>query len=264
MKLIACVKEVPDTATQIKIDPGSTEIVKNGVEFVVNPYDEFGVEECLRIKEKFGDGEVIVACLGPERSTEAIRKCLAMGADRAIHLCGPGFEGSDGYAVALALAKAIEKEGYDIILCGKQAVDDDSGQVGAGIAEFLGIPQVSLVVKLEISQDKRTAIAHRQVEGATEVVECLLPAVFTSQKGLNEARYPSLKGIMGAKKKPINVLKATDLGMDDTSFGQAGSMAHIQSLSLPPARQAGKVLEGEPEQVVAEVVKALKEQDKVL
>ena len=264
MKVVACMKEVPDTATVIKIGPNGKDIVREGIEFIVNPYDEYAVEEGLRIKEKFGEGEVVVVCLGPVRATEAIRKCLAMGADRAIHLCDPAFDGSDTYATSLALAKAIEKEGYDIILCGKQAVDDDSAQVAAGIAEILGIPQVSLVIKLEISPDKKTAIAHRQVEGATEVVECRLPSVFTAQKGLNEARYPSLKGIMGAKKKPVAVLKPADLGVDAGSFGLAGSLAQLQSLSLPPARLAGKVLEGEPAQVVAEVVKSLKEEDKVL
>jgi len=257
-------KEVPDTATQIKINPEGTEIIKEGVEFVVNPYDEFAVEECLRIKERFGEGEVVVVCMGPPRATEAIRKCLAMGADRAVHLSDPAFEKSDTYATAKALAKAIEKIGFDLIMCGKQAVDGDGCQVGAQIAEFLGIPNVPLVVKLEISEDKKTAIAHRQVEGATEIVEVKLPALFTAQKGLNEARYPSLKGIMGAKKKEIKVFTPADLGEDPSAFGEAGSFAKLLKLSLPPARQAGRKLEGEPEEVCKELVRCLMEEDKVI
>lgn len=264
MKIVACIKEVPDTATVIKIGPDGKDIVRDGIEFIVNPYDEFAVEEALRIKEKFGEGEVVVVSLGPERATEAIRKCLAMGADRAVHLCDKAFDGSDTYATALALALAIQKEGFDLILCGKQAVDGDEAQVGASIAEILGIPQVSLVIKLEISPDKKTAIAQRQVEGATEIIECKLPALFTAQKGLNEPRYPSLKGIMGAKKKPLTVLKSADLGLDAGCVGPAGSFTAIQKLSLPPVRPAGKVLEGEQDQVVQELVRALKEDDKVL
>jgi len=264
MKLIACIKEVPDTATQIKINPAGTEIIKDGVEFIVNPYDEYAVEECLRIKEKFGEGEVIAVCMGPTRATEAIRKCLAMGVDRAVHLCDPAFEKSDTYATAKALAKAIEKTGFDLILCGKQAVDGDGCQVGAQIAELLGIPGVPLIIKLEISTDKKTAIAHRQVEGATEVVEVKLPALFTCQKGLNEARYPSLKGIMGAKKKEIKVFTPADLGEAPGSFGEAGSLARMVKLSLPPTRQGGRKMEGEPEEISKELVKSLMEQDKVI
>lgn len=264
MKIVACIKEVPDTATVIKLGPDGKDIVREGIEFIVNPYDEYALEEGLRIKEKFGEGEVVAFCLGPERATEAIRKCLAMGADRAVHLCDKAFDGSDTYATALALAKAIQKEGFDLILCGKQAVDGDGAQVGAGIAEILGIPQVSLVIKLEISPDKKSAIAHRQVEGSTEVIECKLPALFTAQKGLNEPRYPSLKGIMGAKKKPIALLKPADLGSDAGSVGLAGSFTVVQKLSLPPVRAGGKILEGEQDQVIEELVRALKEEDKVL
>ena len=209
MKIIVCVKQVPDTNVLIKVREGGEGIVTDGLAYVVNPYEEYAVEEALRIKEKLG-GEVIVISLGPERVVEAIRTCLAMGADHAIHL-PESDDNLDPLATARVLAEAIKKLEYDLILCGKHAVDDGVAQVGPALAEFLDLPQVTFVRKIEIAEDGQSAIAHREVEEGIQVLKTSLPAVFTAEKDLNEPRYPSLKGMMAAKKNP------------DTSSGSRGS-----------------------------------------
>lgn len=264
MNIVVCVKQVPDTATRIKVKPETGEIDPEGIQYVVNPYDEFGVEEALQIKERLGKGEVLVVSMGPERAKEAVRTCLAMGADRGVHLNDSAFEGADSLATAVALAAAIRRQPFDLILCGRQAVDDDLGQVGASLAELLDIPHVSLVSKLDLSPDGRTATVRRDVEGASEFVEVELPALLTCQKGLNEPRYPSLKGIMAAKKKPVEELKAADLGLDPATIGAAGAKMKVLKYSSPPPRGGGKILEGEPAVAAAELVRLLREEVKVI
>ncbi len=197
MNVIVCMKQVPDTETLIKIKPDGSGIVTDEIKYVMNPYCEFAVEEALRIKEKFG-GQAILVSMGPARTVESLRTGLAMGADRSIHLNDPAFEGSDAFTTAKALAETIKKESYDLILCGKQAVDDDMAQVGPSLAELLNIPHVTLITKLEISADKKKAKVEKEVDGGKEVIEVSLPAVLTCQKGLNEPRYASLPGIMKA------------------------------------------------------------------
>jgi len=196
---IVCLKQVPDTEAQIRVKPDGSDVVLDGVKFIINPYDEFGIEEALRLKEKFGSGKVSLVCLGPARCVEAIRTGLAMGADDAFHLDDPAFEGGDALATAQALAEQIKKMQYDIIFCGKQAIDDDQGQVGVALAEFLNIPHACLVTKVEVAPDKKSCTVNRQIVGGEEVVELPLPCVITTQKGLNEPRYASLPGIMKAK-----------------------------------------------------------------
>ena len=215
MKILVCVKQVPDTAALIRVTPDGTGIATAGLPLVLNPYDEFALEEALRIRERQGGGEVTVVSMGPESAKEVLRTALALGADRAILLSDPAFEGSDSYATAFLLARAIRREpiAFDLILCGKEAVDDGAAAVGPAVAELLDLPHVSVITKLEISSDGKGATAHRQVEGACEVVEVSLPAVVTAQKGLNEPRYPTVKGIMGAKKKEMTILTASDLGV---------------------------------------------------
>lgn len=264
MNIVVCMKQVPDTATRIKVRPETGDIDPEGIQYVVNPYDEFAVEEALQIKERLGEGEVVVVSLGPERVKEALRSCLAMGADRGIHLNDPLFEGGDSLTTAVPLAAAIRSRPFDLILCGRQAVDDDLAQVGASLAELLDIPHVSLVSKLEISADGRRATVRRDVEGASEFVEVELPALLTCQKGLNEPRYPSLKGIMAAKKKPVEELKAADLQLDGASIGAAGAKMKILRYSAPPARGGGKILKGEPADTVKELVRLLREEAKVI
>jgi len=257
-------KQVPDTETKIQINPEGTGIVTDGIKYVMNPYDEFAVEEALRIKEKLG-GTVTIVSMGPQRATEAIRTGLAMGADKGVHLNDPAFEGADSYATAKALAAAIKNLSFDIILGGKQAVDEDNAQVYAALAEMLDIPHVSVVTKLEIGDDGKSATAEREVEGgAKEVIQTTLPVLIAAQKGLNEPRYASLPGIMKAKKKPIDAVDVAASGLSADDAGEKGSKLKAVKFSLPPEREAGKVLEGEPEEVSAQVVKLLREEAKVI
>jgi electron transfer flavoprotein beta subunit len=262
--ILVCLKQVPDTETKIVINPEGTGIVTDGIKFVMNPYDEYAVEEALKIKEKSG-GTVTIVCMGPQRSTEAIRTGLAMGADKGVHLCDDAFEGADSYSTAKALAAAIKPLSYDIILGGKQAVDNDNAQVYAALAELLDISHVSIVTQLDIADDGKSAVAQREVEGgAKEVIQISLPAVIACQKGLNEPRYASLPGIMKAKKKPIDVIDVAASGLSADEVGEKGAKLKTTKYSLPPEREAGKVLEGEPEELAAQVVKLLREEAKAI
>ena len=264
MNIVVLIKQVPDTETKIKIAPDGSGIVAEGIKYVMNPYDEFAVEEGLRLKEKFG-GTVTIASLGPKRVTEAIRTALAMGADKGVHLCDDAFEGSDSFATAKILAKAIEGLEADIVLCGKQAVDLDNSQVFAALAEMLGFPHVSVVTKLEVAEDGKSATVTREIEGgAKEIVETALPAVIAAQKGLNEPRYASLPGIMKAKRKPIQEITLSDIGLGADEVGAGGSKLKVFDFSLPPERETGKVLDGEPPEVAAELAKLLREEAKII
>lgn len=264
MNIIVCIKQVPDTEAQIKIAPDKKSVVTDDIKWVMNPYDEFGVEEALRIKEKFG-GEVTVVGLGPKRVTESLRTALAMGADKAILVSDPALDGSDSLAVASALAAAIKDVSYDLIFTGQRGVDDDSGIVGSALAEMLGIPNISVVEKVEVAEDGKSVKAHRPVEGLTLVIEAALPALITAQKGLNEPRYASLPGIMKAKKKPLEEKTLEALGLDPSQFGEGARKLKIVELTPPPERSAGKIVEGDtPEQKAAELARLLHEEAKVL
>ena len=256
MNIVACVKQVPDTEAQIKVKPDGSGIEEGGIKWVMNPYDEFGVEEALRLKEKNG-GEVTIVTVGPARAMETIRTALAMGADKGIHICDPAFDGADAYATASALAAAIKGIPHDIIFCGQRAIDDDSGQVGAVLAELLGIPQVTVITKLEFAGGAIKAI--RPIEGAQLLIECPLPCLVTAQKGLNEPRYASLPGIMKAKKKPVDVKDAAALGVTVTAN------AKVAKFIPPPARAAGKIICGDdPAMKAAELARLLREEAKVI
>jgi electron transfer flavoprotein beta subunit len=264
VEIIVCVKQVPDTESIIKIKPDGSDIIRDDLKYIVNPHDEYGIEEALKIKEKSG-GTVTIISLGPDKAIEAIRTGLAMGADKAIHLNDQAFEGSDAFSTAKAMASALKDVPYDLIFCGRQAVDDDLSQVGASLAEFLGIPQVSLIQKLEISDDQKSATVERQVEGGIEVIKVSLPAVLIAQKGLNEPRYASLPGIMKAKKKPVDAKDLAALGLNQDSVGKDGAKTKIITLTSPPVRQAGKIIEGEgPQETVPALVKLLKEEAKLI
>jgi len=245
-------KQVPDSEALIKLAPDGTGYVKEGVKFVMNPYDEFGVEEALKIKESAGSGEVTIISLGSERAVEAIRTGLAMGADKGVLL-----NAGEGYACALGVANALAEElkagDYKIIFCGKQAIDDDMAQIGPMVAELMDIPCVTVVTAVEISGDK--AVCTREIEGGKEIVEVALPAVIACQKGLNEPRYASLPGIMKAKKKPME--------QKDISLGDA--KAQIVKWEAPPERPPGRTIEGDdPAAKAAALVKALREEAKVI
>ena len=264
MNILVCLKQVPDTESQIKIAPDGMSIATENIKWIINPYDEYAVEEALRLREKFG-GEVTIIGVGPQRVTESIRTALAMGADKGILVDDPAITGSDSLGIARILAAVIKDLDYDIILCGKQGVDDDYGIVGSILAELLGIPQISVVLKVEVSEDASTVKAHREVEGGTLVIETPLPALITAQKGLNEPRYASLPGIMKAKKKPLDVKTIADLGLDASQVGEAGTKIKIMQITPPEEREAGKIVEGEtPQELAINLVRLLHEEAKII
>lgn len=256
MNIIACVKQVPDTETLIKVKPDGSGIDEAGIKWVMNPYDEFGVEEALKLKEKLG-GDVTIVSVGPARALETVRTALAMGADKGIHINDPALEGADAYNIAAALAAAIKGIPHDIIFCGQRAIDDDAGQVGSVLAELLGIPQVTFVTKLDVEGASIKVV--RPIEGAQLLIQSSLPCVVTAQKGLNEPRYASLPGIMKAKKKPVDVKDAAGLGIT------VAPKAKIAKTLPPPARPPGKIICGEePAEKARELAKLLREEAKVI
>ena len=260
MKIIVCVKQVLDTAAQIQIDNGR--IVSSGSSRIINPYDEFAIEEAVCIKEKKPDTEITILSLGPEGFKDSIKKALAMGADKAVHLMDDKFDGLDSYALARVLARSIDKIPYDLILCGRQAVDVDSAQTGPALATFLGIPFVTVVTGIDFSDNFKSAKITRQVEGGSEVRELSLPLLLTCQKGLNEPRLPSLKGIMAAKKKEILTFSASDLCIDTLDMGD--NRVIEENLLLPPERKEGIILQGTDEEISGELVRLLREEQKII
>ena len=251
MDIIVCIKQVPDTTTVIQIDSSNKDIVRDGITQIISPYDEFAIEEALALREVHG-GNVVLLSVGPESAKEALRSGLAMGADEAIHVVTETSPMAlDSLATAKLIAKALDGRSYDVVLLGRQAIDDDALQMGSLVAELLNIPQVTTVIKLEVNGNQIKA--HRTVEGGMQVVETSLPVLLTAQKGLNTPRYPSMKGILQAKKKSIHELKASELGVD------LANKVVLESLTLPPARPAGRIVGS-----VDELVKALAEEIKVI
>lgn len=250
MKIAVCIKRVPDTETRIKIGEDGKSIDPAGVKFVLNPYDEYAMEEALRLKEKAGSGEVVAVAMGSESSQETIRTALAMGADRGV-LLQTDVTSVDPLAAARVLAAELRDGGYDLILFGKMAIDDYNHAVGVMVAELLELPCVSAIGKLELGDGQGRA--EREVEGAVEVVEFSLPAVLTADKGLNEPRYPALRGIMMAKKKPLEV-KPVELAVGGVE---------VVELALPPARPEGRIV-GEGPDAVPALIEALQTEAKVL
>lgn len=261
MNVVVLIKRVPDTETRIQIKEG--QVNTEGIAWVISPYDEYAIEEALRLVEKY-TGKVTLVCLGPEDAKEVIRKGLALGADEAVHLNDPAFLNGDASTTAKVLAAALKKMEFDLILAGKQAVDEDNAQVGMRVAEWLDLPHVNAVIKFELGDDKKTARCTREVDGDRDVMETSLPAIITAQQGLNEPRYPSLKGIMGAKKKPITDWKASDLGLDPATVGASGAKFQLVGIEPPPARPPGKIIPGDPATASKELVRLLREEAKVI
>jgi electron transfer flavoprotein beta subunit len=250
MKIAVCVSHVPDTATKVKIGEDGVTIDPNGVTYVINPYDEIAIEEALKTKEKLGDdSEVIIMTVGSDKSKETMRKALAMGADKGILLKDDNHR--DSFGIANALADEIKAQGCELVFCGKQSVDYDNSITGQLIAEMIDYSCVTVVVDLIIDGTKITA--EREIEGGREIVESELPAVITAQKGLNEPRYASLKGIMAAKKKTI----------EEKPAGDSENLTEVLKMHLPPPKQAGRIL-GTDSSAVPELVKLLREEAKVL
>lgn len=249
MKIFVCMKRVPDTEARIRIAEGHVAIDPTGIKYVISPYDEFALELALRIKESKGEGEVVVVTVGEAPAAEQLRAALAMGADRAILLKGQPT--LDGLATARALAAELKDAAPDLILTGVKAADDDQQQVGPMLAELLDLPCVTVVAELEVGAAE--VVAHREIEGGVEVVEAPLPALVTITKGAFEPRYPSLKGIMAAKKKPLEE--------KDAQLGP--SRVELRGLTYPPDRPPGKIV-GQGIDAVPELVRLLRQEAGVL
>lgn len=248
MKIVVCVSLVPDSTTKVKIGASGKSIDETGVTFIINPYDEFAVEEAVQLKEKNG-GEVIAISVGTDRSKEAIKKAFQMGADRGI-LLKSGAADFDSFSVAKNLAETIKELNPDVILFGKQSIDFDGSIVPGMTAELLGLPVVNVVTKLELNGNE--AAAEREIEGGKEVVKTSLPAVFGAQKGLNNPRYPNLKSIMASKSKPIEEKPYQTYGMTE-----------LTGMSLPDSKGSGKIFT-DGVQNVPELVRLLREEAKVI
>jgi len=234
MEIVVCIKQVPEI-TEVKIDPETRTLVRAGVPSIVNPFDEIAVEEAVRIKERVG-ATVTVLTMGPPQARDALLKCLAMGADKAVLVTDRAFAGADTWATAYTLSQVIKKIPYDIVLCGKQAIDGDTAQVGPELAELLGIPHITYVRKVELHQDLKGVTAHRETDEGYDVVECKLPALLTAIKGLNEPRLPSLMNILAANRKEIKTVALADLDGNAEQYGLAGSLTQVVEVFTPEPR----------------------------
>ena len=259
MNCIVCMASVPDTASVIKVGGDGKGIDEAGIKWIVSPYDEYALEEALQITEAKG-GEVTVVTYGPDSAEAALRDCLARGAHQAVHVLGGEATLGDSFTIAKVLAAALKDREYDLVLCGFKGVGTDCGQVGQMLAELLDLPHVANVTELEVGDG--SLAAGRDVEGGKEKVESPLPALVTCQKGLNEPRYAALKGIMAAKKKPVDKVEVASLGIDETS----GGFYKVEKLELPPAKAAGTIIQGEDDAAAAaaELVKLLREEAKAI
>jgi electron transfer flavoprotein beta subunit len=260
MKIVVCVKQVPDTETRVKIAPAGNAISETDVaNWIPSPYDEFAIEEAIRIKEAKG-GEVVLVTAGPDRAQSALRTGLAMGADSAVHVKDASLDATDTLGTARALAAAIRTLApFDLVLCGQQGVGGDNSQIPGMLAELLDLPQVTVAVKIEVGDGKATV--ERETDGGREVWETSLPAIVSAQKGLNEPRYASLKGIMAAKKKPVQVVDAAALGLDAAALAPKVKVA---SMELPPSRPPVRMIEGDPAAQASELIRLLHEEAKVI
>lgn len=260
MKIAVCVKAVPDTETKIAIAADKKNIDFSGVRFITSPYDEFAIEEALKTKEKLG-GDTTVISMGGAECTDVLRDSLARGIDNAIHLSDADFAGLDTLSTAKVLAAAIKDGGYDIVFVGQQGAGGDNSQVPSMLAELLDWAQTTMVVKF--STDGKTFTAEREIEGAHELVEGSLPAVISAQKGLNEPRYPGIKGVMAARRKEIAVKDATALGLKG-KVGGSEIKVKIKEMLLPPERPQGRKIEGDTESQVKELVNLLRSEARVI
>ena len=258
MKIVVCIKQVPDT-TNVRINPETNTLVREGVESIVNPFDEYALEEALRIKERLDEQVTTIAVtMGPPQAEAVLRQALALGIDEAILLSDRAFAGSDTWATSYALSKMIEKIGdVDLVLCGKQAIDGDTAQVGPGIAVHLGFPQITFVKKIEAIAPTKVR-AERMMEEGYQVIESRLPVLLTVVKEINEPRLPSIRGKMRAKKAEIPTWTVADLDADEDSLGLKGSPTVVHKIYAPERKKDSRILEGEPAEVATEIVSELK------
>ena len=260
MNIVVLAKQVPDPEALVEPGGGGTRLDVEP-KFVTNLFDEFALEEALRIREKHG-GKIKVITLGSGKATEVLRTGIAMGADEALFLEDEAFQNGDGYSTALALSRAISKEPFDLILCGRQAIDDDRAEVGPMVSQFLGIPYAGSVVKLDVADGK--AVAECLIEAGKEIVELPLPAVFTAQKGLNEPRVPLITGVMKAMKAAIPRVTPEDLGLSAAEIGAAGSKTKVEKYLSPKKKPKVLMIPGEPQQAALEAVRILIDVERVL
>ncbi len=265
MKIISCIKPVPDPASRLTINETKTWIRDNDLTYVASEADNYALEEALRLKEKHG-GEVVVISLGGEEAARVLRSGLAMGADRAIHLSDEKFKGSDEFVIAETLAKAIEKDGgADLFLAGVQSDDLGSGMTGTMTSAFLNWAHATVAIGVEANPDAKSVSVKRELEGGiNESVELAMPAVLTIQFGINQPRYASLKGIMAAKKKEFKVWAAADLGLPENQVGRAGAMYDVKEIYVPERKSHVEILSGAPEETAAKLVEKLRKEAKVL
>ncbi|RKY66416.1 MAG: electron transfer flavoprotein subunit beta [Candidatus Latescibacterota bacterium] len=254
MDIVVCIKQVPET-TEVKIDPQTKTLVREGIPGIVNPFDMYAIEEGLRLKERYG-GKVKVLTMGPPQAEDALREALAMGADEAVLLSDKALAGSDTLATSYALSMAVRKLGYDLVICGKQAIDGDTAQVGPEMAEHLGVPFVAWVRKVEEVSDGKIKV-QRLMDDGYEVLEMPLPALITVVKEINEPRLPSLRGKMRARKAQIPVWTVEDIGADPSRVGLEGSPTQVVRVFTPERRAGGEILQGEPEEVADKLVEKL-------
>ncbi|MBP6219261.1 MAG: electron transfer flavoprotein subunit beta/FixA family protein [Oligoflexales bacterium] len=267
MKIIVLTKQTPDTETKIVLSSDKQKIDYKDTKFTLSAYDEFAIEEALQIKQRVGESvcEVVLLSFGPADVKERLIKGLAMGADRGLIIENKGFEDLDSLGIAHVLSSVIQKEGADLVLCGKQGLDDDNMHVGMMTAELLGWPHVNVVTKLALESPHKTARVEREVEGGmVEVFELTLPAVFGAHKSLNTPRYAALPGIMKAKKKPMDVRSPQDCGVDLEKL-KSLARTFVESYQYPPEKPKGRMFQGEPVEVMVDkVVKLLREEAKVI
>jgi len=257
MHFVVLIKQVPDT-TDVRIDPETNTLMREGVESIVNPFDMYAVEESLRLKQKLG-GKVTAVTMGPPQAEAALREVISMGIDEGILVSDRAFAGSDTWATSYALTMALKKIGdFDVILCGKQASDGDTAQVGPGVATHLALPQITYVRKIE-EIDEKHIVAERLLETGYEVIEAPIPCLLTVVKEINEPRLPSLKGKLAARKAEITHWKAEDIGADRGRIGLDGSPTKVVKIFTPPPREGGEIFTGEPGEVAPKLVEKLKD-----
>lgn len=256
MNIIVCIKQVPET-TEVRINPETNTLIREGVKSIINPFDMYAIEEGVRLKEKFG-GKVTVVTMGPAQADQALREAISLGVDDAVLVCDRAFAGSDTWATSYTLAGAIKRIGsFDLIICGKQASDGDTAQVGPGISTHLDIPQVTYVKKVEEVKEAKMRL-ERMMEEGFEIIEMPLPGLITVVKEINEPRLPSLKGMMRSKNAKITVWSQKDLDLDPQSIGLCGSPTQVVKIFTPPQRTGGQMLIGDTSQVAERLVELLK------
>lgn len=263
MNIIVFIKQVPET-TEVRINPETNTLIREGVQSIINPFDMYAIEEAVRLKEKFG-AKTLVITMGPPQAEGALREAISMGIDEGVLICDRAYAGSDTWATSYTLAAAVKKLNeisnfkYDLIICGKQASDGDTGQVGPGIAVHLDIPQVTYVKKIEEIRDNVTRV-ERMMEEGFEIIEVPLPCLFSVVKEINEPRIPSLRGMMKAKSAKINVWSQKELNLDGKFIGLCGSPTQVVKIFTPPHREGGQMITGEAEEVAEKLVQLLKSQ----